>query len=324
MSSEIRHDWTFAEVEALFQQSFIDTIYQAQTAHRRYFNPNEVQLSSLLSVKTGTCPENCGYCSQSGHFKTGLQKESLMSVEQVIERAKKAKAQGATRFCMGAAWRSPPKKDFPKVLEMIKAVNALGLESCVTLGMLDDEQAEQLKEAGLDFYNHNIDTSPEYYQKMVSTRTFQDRLDTLEKVRKANINVCCGGIVGMGETHADRVNMLVQLANLPEHPGSVPINQLMPVPGTPLGDSKQVDPIEFIKTIAVAKILMPRSFIRLSAGREMMSDEMQALCFLAGANSIFVGDVLLTTPNPSADKDSVLLSRLGIKAMDAVPTAEAV
>ncbi len=314
INHQTRHDWTMEEVAALYNMSFIDLVFKAQRIHRQYFNQNHVQISTLLSIKTGTCPEDCAYCPQSGHFKTGLEKQRLMPVEDVINNAKIAKEKGATRFCMGAAWRSAPKKDLPQVLDMIKGVKALGMETCVTLGMLDDEQAGELKEAGLDYYNHNLDTSPEYYKKIITTRTYQDRLDTLDRVRKADIKVCCGGIVGMGEKREDRIKLLVQLSSLEKHPESVPINQLVPVKGTPLGEQAKIDEFEFIRTIAVARIMMPQTKVRLSAGREDMSESMQALCFMAGANSIFYGEKLLTTPNPSADKDAQLFEKLGLAA----------
>lgn len=313
----IRHDWNAEEVAALYALPFADLLHQAHSMHRECFDPNAVQLSTLLSIKTGTCPEDCGYCTQSAHFKTKVEKQSLMAVDEVLESAKTAKAQGASRFCMGAGWRNPPKKDFPKVIEMVKAVKELGMETCVTLGMLDDEQTQQLKDAGLDFYNHNLDSSPEYYKTIITTRTYEDRLNTLERVRDAGIKVCCGGIVGMGEAQVDRVGLLLQLANLPEHPESVPINRLVPMQGTPLADAAGIDSFTFIRTIAVARIMMPHSFVRLSAGRETMNDEMQALCFFAGANSIFCGDKLLTTSNPELNTDYQLFARLGVKPLAA-------
>jgi len=309
----IRHDWQAEEVNTLYDLPFMELLFQAQKTHRYYFDPNTVQLCALLSIKTGTCPEDCAYCPQSAHYRTDLEKEPLMSLEQVLERAKAAKAQGATRFCMGAAWRSPPQKELPKVAAMIKAVKNLGLETCVTLGMLDEEQTTALKAAGLDFYNHNLDSSPEFYSTIITTRTYQDRLDTLERVREAGIKVCCGGILGMGETRVDRVELLLKLACLSSHPESVPINRLVAVKGTPLGDVEEIDDFEFIRTIAVARLMMPRAFVRLSAGRETMSDTMQALCFFAGANSIFYGEKLLTTPNPTINKDRELFTRLGMK-----------
>lgn len=314
---ELRHDWTREEVLALFAMPFMDLIFTAQTAHRRYFDANRVQQSELLSIKTGGCPEDCGYCSQSAKFETGLKASKLMDVDTVLAEAKKAKDRGATRYCMGAAWRSPKDRDLDAVCEMIAGVKAMGLETCVTLGMLTQAQAERLRAAGLDYYNHNIDTSREYYSEIISTRTFDDRIDTLGAVREAGIHVCCGGIVGMGESRTDRAGMLMELANLPVHPESVPINSLMKVEGTPLGTVDDLDPLEFVRTIAVAKIMMPASLVRLSAGREHMSNELQALCFLAGANSIFVGDKLLTTANPGEDHDKGLLARLGMTPMAA-------
>ncbi len=314
-SPSVRHDWRKAEIEELFAEPFNDLLFRAQTIHRQYFDPNEVQKSTLLSIKTGGCPEDCGYCNQSAHFETGLPASRLMDTDAVLQEAKKAKAGGATRYCMGAAWREPKDRDMDDLCAMVRDVKGLGLETCMTLGMLSDDQVAALKEAGLDYYNHNIDTSPEYYKEIITTRTYDDRLETLERVRNAGINVCCGGIVGMGESRADRAGMLHTLATLPEHPESVPINMLMRVEGTPLRHSDGVDPIEFVRTIAVARILMPGSMVRLSAGREHMSEEMQALCFFAGANSIFVGDKLLTTPNPKEDKDSQLFEKLGLRPM---------
>jgi len=312
---EARHDWTREEIAGLFALPFADLIYRAQSVHRRNFSANEVQMSTLLSIKTGGCPEDCGYCSQSASHETGLKASKLMELDAVLADAKAAKASGATRFCMGAAWRSPKDKDLDAVCAMVEGVKALGMETCVTLGMLTGAQAMRLKDAGLDYYNHNIDTSPEYYKEIITTRTFEDRLDTLEQVRRAGINVCCGGIVGMGEAADDRIGMLHALATLPEHPQSVPINALMKVKGTRLGDSAPLDPLDFVRTIAVARITMPKSVVRLSAGRSNMSDETQALCFLAGANSIFVGTKLLTTPNPEADHDGSLFEKLGVTAM---------
>jgi biotin synthase len=309
----IRHDWTREEVQALFALPFADLLFRAQTVHRRFHDPNTVQLSTLLSIKTGACPEDCGYCPQSVRFETGLKKEPLMDVEAVVGAAREAKAGGATRFCMGAAWRSPKDRDLPKVEAMVREVKALGLETCMTLGMLEEHQAQRLADAGLDYYNHNLDTSPEFYGKIISTRTYQDRLDTLEHVRKAGMKTCCGGIVGMGEQPEDRAELLRQLANLPSHPDSVPINNLVQVEGTPLKGTAPIDPLDFVRQIAVARIMMPRSFVRLSAGRTAMSDELQALCFLAGANSIFYGDKLLTTENPQNAKDRALLRRLGMQ-----------
>ena len=311
--SPIRHDWHTAEVKALYQMPLNDLLFRAQAVHRQHFDANKVQTSTLMSIKTGACPEDCKYCPQSGHYNTGLTKEQLVAIDEVIKAAKNAKRTGATRFCMGAAWRSPRGKDFPAVLEMIKAVKNLGMETCVTLGMLDNEQASQLKDAGLDYYNHNLDTSAEYYSEIITTRTYQDRLDTLQNVRDAGINVCAGGILGMGETLNDRLNLIRELANLPEHPQSVPINQLIAVKGTPLEDASELDPFEFIRMIAVARIVMPKSYVRLSASRENMSDEMQAMCFFAGANSIFYGEKLLTTDNPDQDHDLQLFERLGIE-----------
>jgi len=311
-NSEIRHDWQLPEVKTLYQMPLNDLLFRAQAVHRQNFEPNQVQTSTLMSIKTGACPEDCKYCPQSGHYNTGLSKEQLVAIDEVIKSAKQAKRNGATRFCMGAAWRSPRGKDFPVVLEMVKAVKGLGLETCVTLGMLNNEQATQLKDAGLDYYNHNLDTSSDYYSEIITTRTFQDRLDTLQHVRDAGINVCAGGILGMGESLDDRLNLICELANLPEHPQSVPINQLIAVKGTPLEDARKLDPFEFIRMIAVARIVMPRSYVRLSAGREDMSDEMQAMCFFAGANSIFYGEKLLTTDNPGIDHDRTLFERLGI------------
>jgi len=305
--------WTYTDVAALFDTPFLDLLFKAQTIHRQHFKPNEVQLSTLLSIKTGTCPEDCAYCPQSAHYETGVEKESLYDVDKVLNAAMEAKKNGSTRFCMGAAWRSPPKKEFPKVLKMIRAVKDLGLETCVTLGMLNEQETKDLKEAGLDFYNHNLDSSPEFYKKIITTRTYEDRLQTLENVRNAGINACCGGIIGMGETREDRINLLLQLANLPEPPLSVPINRLLPIKGTPLEKTPQIDNIEFIRMIAVARIMMPTSYVRLSAGRDTMSEEMHALCFMAGANSIFSGEVLLTTPNPKNEADAILLQKLGIK-----------
>ncbi len=308
----IRHDWTEQEVLALFAQPFSDLIFQAQGVHRQYFDPNQVQVSTLLSIKTGACPEDCAYCPQSARYDTGLEKQKLLEIEKVVAEAKAARARGATRFCMGAAWRSPHDRDLPAVTRMVSEVKALGLETCMTLGMLSDHQAQALADAGLDYYNHNLDTSPEFYGNVITTRTYQDRLETLARVRDAGMKVCCGGILGMGETLRDRAGLLLQLANLPEHPESVPINQLVRVAGTPLAGEEDVDPFDFVRTIAVARILMPASHVRLSAGRESMNEQTQALAFLAGANSIFYGEKLLTTPNPEADKDRALFTRLGI------------
>jgi biotin synthase len=309
-----RHDWRPEEVTGLYELPFADLLYRAQIIHRQGFDPNTVQLSTLLNIKTGACPEDCAYCPQSVHHDTGLERESLLDVAEVRVRAEQAKAAGASRFCMGAAWRSPRDRDLDVVERMIDEVKALGMETCLTAGMLTQDQAGRLKAAGLDYYNHNLDTSPEFYGTIISTRTYQDRLDTLASVRDAGMKVCCGGILGMGEGRADRVGLLLALANLPQHPESVPINQLVHVDGTPLADAAALDPLEFVRTIAVARILMPRSFVRLSAGREQMSDEMQALCFLAGANSIFYGEKLLTTTNPASDRDRLLFQRLGIRS----------
>ena len=309
----VRHDWSKAETLELLQQPFNDLIFNAQQTHRLNFNPNKVQLSTLMNIKTGGCPEDCAYCPQSAHYKTGVGAEKIASVEEVVSQAKAAKNKGATRFCMGAAWRQPKKTDLEKVVPMVKAVKEMQLEPCLTLGMLTLEQARTLKASGLDYYNHNIDTSPEYYSKIISTRDYRERLTTLEHVRNAGINVCCGGIIGMGEAQKDRAGLLLTLANMPNHPESVPINMLVKVEGTPLDDVETADPIEFIRTIAAARIMMPKSYIRLSAGRNSMSDETQALCYLAGANSIFYGEKLLTTDNPQLIEDRLLLKRLGIQ-----------
>lgn len=314
-SPEIRHDWTLEQIHVLFQYPFNDLIYQAHTVHRQSFQSNTVQISSLLNVKTGLCPEDCSYCPQSGHYNTGLKKEPLMTLEQVKKAAQKAKDKGAGRFCIAAAWRSPPKKEFMNILEMVLAIKALDLEACATLGMLSKEQAKQLSEAGLDYYNHNLDTSPEYYETIISTRTYQERLDTLACVREAGIKVCCGGIIGMGEKQEDRAGLLRQLANLPEHPRSVTLNKLIPIPGTPLANEPPVDSFEFTRVIAVARIMLPRSMIRLSAGRDSLSEEAQALCFFAGANSIHYGEKLLTTENISPEQDNALLKKLGLEAV---------
>jgi biotin synthase len=310
--SGVRHDWSRAEVGSLFDLPFNELLYRAQTVHRRYFDPNAVQISTLLSIKTGGCPEDCGYCPQSVHYDTGLEPEALLDVETVLTAARRAREAGATRFCMGAAWRNPRGRNFERVLEMVRRVRAEGLETCVTLGMLDAEQTQALKQAGLDYYNHNLDTSPEYYGEIITTRRYQDRLTTLGYVRDAGINVCCGGIVGLGESRADRASLLCELANLPQHPGSVPINQLVKVAGTPLENAPGIEPLEFVRTIAVARLLMPASWVRLSAGRSEMSDELQALCFLAGANSIFYGEKLLTTGNPDTARDDALFDSLGL------------
>lgn len=307
-----RHDWTIEEVRSLFALPFNDLLFQAATIHRRHFDPNKVQLSKLLSIKTGSCPEDCKYCPQSAHFDTGLEKEKLLAVEKVLAAAKQAKDEGATRFCMGAAWREPGR-DFDQVLAMVSGVKALGLESCATLGMLNEGQARALKEAGLDYYNHNIDTSEDYYNEIITTRTFEDRLETLANVRQAGMKVCCGGIVGMGESEDDRAAMLTTLATMEEHPESVPVNLLIRVPGTPLEGVADTDPLEFVRTVAVARILMPKSYVRIAAGRQAMSDETQALCFFAGCNSIFCGDVLLTAGNASPGRDQSLFARLGLQ-----------
>ncbi|MGM0692587.1 MAG: biotin synthase BioB [Pseudomonadota bacterium] len=310
--AEVRHDWTVEEIEALFALPFNDLLFHAQQVHRTHFDPNAVQVSTLLSIKTGACPEDCKYCPQSGHYNTGLGREKLLEVEKVVEQARAAREAGASRFCMGAAWKSPREKDLEVVLEMVRRVKALGLETCMTLGMVDTDQAGRLAEAGLDYYNHNLDTSPEYYGEIITTRTYADRLETLGKVRDAGMKVCSGGILGMGEAPRDRAALLQQLVRLEPHPESVPINMLVKVPGTPLEDVEDLDPIEFIRAIAVARILMPKSHVRLSAGREQMSESTQALAFLAGANSIFYGDQLLTTGNPQVDQDRVLFDRLGL------------
>ncbi|MDH5258216.1 MAG: biotin synthase BioB, partial [Gammaproteobacteria bacterium] len=309
----LRHDWSKDEINALFDKPFNDLLFQAHSIHRENFDPNEVQISTLLSVKTGACPEDCGYCSQSSKNDTELEREKLLPLAEVKANAEKAKAAGATRFCMGAAWRNPTDKNLDTVIEMVKVVKDLGMESCLTLGMLNEKQSNKLKESGLDYYNHNLDTSPEFYGNVITTRTFQDRLDTLKHVRDAGINVCSGGIIGMGETENDRASMLQQLVNLEKHPESVPINLLVQVKGTPMFGQDKLDGIDFVKTIAVARILMPESHVRLSAGRTEMSDEQQALCFFAGANSIFYGDKLLTTENPAANDDLELIRRLGMR-----------
>ncbi|MEN8763268.1 MAG: biotin synthase BioB [Thiogranum sp.] len=311
--SPLRFDWQKAEIEGLFELPFNDLMYRAQQVHREHFDANEVQVSTLLSIKTGGCPEDCAYCPQSVHHESALEPESLMAIEAVVDAARAARQAGASRFCMGAAWRNPRGRNFERVLEMVKRVRAEGLETCVTLGMLDEQQTRRLKDAGLDYYNHNLDTSPEFYGDIISTRNYQDRLDTIQRVRDAGINVCCGGIVGMGEVRADRVSLMQQLAGQKPHPESVPVNLLVRVEGTPLADQGDLDAFEFVRTIAVARILMPQSRVRLSAGREQMNDELQALCFLAGANSIFYGEKLLTTPNPEADQDRQLFERLGLR-----------
>jgi biotin synthase len=311
----IRHDWTRAEVLALLDLPFADLIAHAQSVHREYHDPNAVQVSTLLSIKTGGCPEDCAYCPQAARYATGVEAEKLMSLDAVLAKAQTAKAAGATRFCMGAAWRSPKDRDIPKVAAMIGAVKSLGLETCATLGMLSDEQAHALKDAGLDYYNHNLDSAPEFYNEIIHTREYQDRLDTLGHVRDAGLKTCCGGIVGMGESRAQRAGLLHTLATLPAHPDSVPINRLVQVAGTPLAGTRELDSFEFVRTIAVARIVMPKSMVRLSAGRAEMSDELQALCFLAGANSIFYGEKLLTTGNPDTAHDQALFARLGVHAM---------
>ncbi len=310
--STVRNNWQREEVLALFNQPFNDLMFDAQVMHRRYFNPNQVQLSTLLSIKTGACPEDCKYCPQSARYDTGLEKEKLLQIEQVTEAAKIAKASGSSRFCMGAAWRSPHDRDIPAVVAMIREVKALGLETCMTLGMLSVDQADNLADAGLDYYNHNLDTSKEFYGEVITTRTYQDRLNTLSNVRNSGMKVCAGGIVGMGEEQTDRAGLLIELANLPRHPESVPINMLVKVPGTPMADLDALDPFEFIRTIAVARLMMPQSYVRLSAGREDMNEQMQAMAFMAGANSIFYCEKLLTTPNPAANTDLQLFKRLGI------------
>ncbi|MDA7767446.1 biotin synthase BioB [Porticoccaceae bacterium] len=311
--SAIRHDWTRDQVLSLFNQPFNDLLFDAQVVHRKHFNPNQVQLSTLLSIKTGACPEDCKYCPQSARYDTGLEKEKLLQIEQVIEAAKIAKASGSSRVCMGAAWRSPHDRDIPAVAEMIREVKSLGMETCMTLGMLSEDQSAKLADAGLDYYNHNLDTSEEFYGEVITTRTYQDRLNTLANVRNSGMKVCAGGIVGMGEQQKDRAGLLMELANLPVHPESVPINMLVKVAGTPMANEADLDPFEFIRTIAVARLMMPKSYVRLSAGREEMNEQMQAMAFMAGANSIFYCDKLLTTPNPKANTDMQLLERLGIQ-----------
>lgn len=309
----IRHDWSLQEINDLLQLPFNDLLFKAQTVHRESFDPNQVQISTLLSIKTGACPEDCGYCSQSSRYETELEREKLLPLDEVIENAQKAKAAGSTRFCMGAAWRNPTDKNLDKVIEMVEVVRDMGMETCLTLGMLTELQARRLKDSGLDYYNHNLDTSPEFYGNVITTRTYQDRLETLQNVRQAGINVCSGGIIGMGETETDRASMLQQLSNLAQHPESVPINLLVQVKGTPMYGQEKLDGIDFVRTIAVARILMPKSFVRLSAGRTEMSDELQAMCFFAGANSIFYGEKLLTTENPGTNDDLALIKRLGMK-----------
>ena len=313
-----RHDWTEQEVLALYEQPFNDLIFQAQTIHRAYFDPNTIQLSTLLSIKTGGCPEDCKYCPQSVHYDTGLEAHPLLPREDVVAAAQRARQAGATRLCMGAAWRRPTDRQVDQVAELIRAVRDAGMDTCVTLGMLSETQAQTLADAGLDYYNHNLDTSPDLYNNIITTRTYQDRLDTLGHVRNAGMNVCCGGIVGMGEDRRGRIGLLTELANLPKHPESVPINMLVQVEGTPLHGTDALDPIEFVRSIATARILMPESFVRLSAGRSAMSTEVQALCFLAGANSVFAGEKLLTTPNPELDEDHLQLEKLGIRTYEDV------
>ncbi len=311
--SELRHDWRIEEVNALLAMPFADLMFKAHQVHRENFTANQVQISTLLSIKTGACPEDCGYCSQSAKHDTSLERERLLPLQEVIDAAQAAKTQGATRFCMGAAWRNPTDKNLERVVEMVEAVKGLGMETCVTLGMLQNHQAQRLKEAGLDYYNHNLDTSPEFYGNVITTRTYQDRLDTLENVRNAGIHVCCGGILGMGESRQDRARLLQQLANMKFHPESVPVNDLVRVEGTPMAGNDKLDPFEFIRVVAVARIMMPKSYVRLSAGRTEMSDEMQAWCFFAGANSMFYGDKLLTTENPEENHDQQLFTRLGMQ-----------
>ncbi|WP_154224260.1 biotin synthase BioB [Marinicella rhabdoformis] len=316
-STPIRNDWKIEEVEKLFALPFNDLLFKAHCIHRENFNPNHVQISTLLSIKTGACPEDCSYCPQSVRYDTGVEKEPLMAVDTVIEQASNAKEQGATRFCMGAAWRSPKDKDLDQVIKMVQGVKALGMETCLTLGMLKKEQTEKLSDAGLDYYNHNIDSSEEFYDKIITTRKFDQRIDTLKNVQDAGINVCSGGIVGMGESQRDRGGMLMALANLEKHPGSVPINSLVQVKGTPLHGIEKIDALDFVRTIAVARIMMPESMVRLSAGRNEMSEAVQAMCFFAGANSIFYGEKLLTTSNPDENKDMALFKKLGIEPMPA-------
>jgi len=313
---KIRHNWKIEEIESLFNLPFNDLLFEAQKVHRENFSANEVQISTLLSIKTGGCAEDCKYCPQSSHYETKVKADKLMELGAVLKEAQKAKDSGASRFCMGAAWASPKERDMPKIIKMVEEVKAMGVETCMTLGMLDKNQAQSLKSAGLDYYNHNIDTSEDFYKEIITTRTFEDRINTLDNVREAGISVCCGGIVGMGESEKDRASMLQSLANMPEHPESVPINLLVQVEGTPLMKTEKTDNFDFIRAIAVARILMPKSFVRLSAGRESMNDEMQALCFLAGANSIFYGEKLLTTPNPDENDDMELFLRLGIAPLN--------
>ena len=311
--SNLRHDWTMQEITALFDLPFNDLLFQAHSLHRENFDPNHVQVSTLLSIKTGACPEDCSYCSQSARNKAKIERERLLPLNEVLEKAQEAKDNGATRFCMGAAWRNPTDTNLDRVIDMISGVKSLGMETCVTLGMLSDKQTEQLKDAGLDYYNHNLDTSPEFYGDVITTRTYQDRLDTLERVRDAGINTCSGGILGMGESRNDRASLLQQLANLPKHPDSVPINMLVAIKGTPMEATEKLEPLEFVRTVAVARIMMPESYVRLSAGRAEMNDETQALCFFAGANSMFYGEKLLTTDNPDENHDQQLFKKLGIE-----------
>lgn len=322
LNSIVRHNWNLKEVQALFAMPFSDLMFKAQTIHRENFNPNEVQVSTLLSIKTGACPEDCKYCSQSARNKTDLEKESLLAVEKVLEAAQRAKEMGSTRFCMGAAWRNPKERDMPYVLDMVKSVKALGMETCMTLGMLSGEQADRLNDAGLDYYNHNLDTSPEHYNQIITTRTYQDRLDTLGNVRSAGMKVCSGGIVGLGEKATDRASLLIQLANLSPQPESVPINMLVKVEGTPLANVDDLDSFDFIRCIAVARIMMPKSHVRLSAGRTAMNEQMQAMCFLAGANSIFYGCKLLTAENPETNQDIALFEKLGINTETVVDDSD--
>ncbi|ENU92412.1 biotin synthase BioB [Acinetobacter vivianii] len=316
----LRNDWTRDEIQALYDQPFLDLVFKAQSVHRQHFQANSIQVSTLLSIKTGKCPEDCKYCSQSAHYDSKLEAEKRIAVDKVIREAQSAKESGSSRFCMGAAWRNPHERDMPYVLEMVREVKALGLETCMTLGMLNQSQAERLKDAGLDYYNHNLDTSREYYSHIISTRTFDDRLDTLDHVRQAGMKVCSGGIVGLGESRNDRIGLLHELATMPVHPESVPINMLVPIEGTPLADVEKLDVTEWIRTIAVARIIMPHSYIRLSAGRESLSDSDQALAFMAGANSLFSGDKLLTTPNAGEGKDQILFAKLGLTAEKPKPT----
>ena len=320
--SNLRHDWTMQEITALFDLPFNDLLFQAHSLHRKNFDPNHVQVSTLLSIKTGACPEDCSYCSQSARNKAKIERERLLPLNEVLEKAQEAKDNGATRFCMGAAWRNPTDTNLDRVIDMISGVKSLGMETCVTLGMLSDEQTQQLKVAGLDYYNHNLDTSPEFYGDIITTRTYQDRLDTLERVRDAGINTCSGGILGMGESRNDRASLLQQLANLPKHPDSVPINMLVAIEGTPMEGTEKLEPLEFVRTVAVARIMMPESFVRLSAGRAEMNDETQALCFFAGANSMFYGEKLLTTDNPDENHDQQLFKKLGIEFLKTEVTSD--